>query len=90
MSLCVDTNVLVSQFFEDAQSRKVDLWLKEKPRDIVLSRWAAALARDPALKLSAADALHLALCGEGGHSLVTFDLRLIEAARVRGYSVESI
>jgi predicted nucleic acid-binding protein len=49
---------------------------------------AAVLARDPALKLSAADALHLALSAEGGHCLVTFDIRLAEAARVRGFDVE--
>ncbi|MGA9849960.1 MAG: type II toxin-antitoxin system VapC family toxin, partial [Roseiarcus sp.] len=49
---------------------------------------AALLARDPGLKLSAADALHLALSAEGGHRLVTFDVRLIEAARARGYSSE--
>ena len=49
---------------------------------------AALLARDPGLKLSAADALHLALSAEGGHCLVTFDVRLIEAARARGYSSE--
>ncbi len=49
---------------------------------------AAQLARDPALKLSAADALHLALSAGGAHCLVTFDLRLAEAARVAGFSVE--
>jgi uncharacterized protein len=49
---------------------------------------AAVLGRDPALKLSAADALHLALSAEGGHCLVTFDIRLAEAARVRGFDVE--
>lgn len=48
----------------------------------------ARLARNPALKLSAADALHLALSADGGHCLVTFDLRLAEAARAAGYSVE--
>jgi predicted nucleic acid-binding protein len=49
---------------------------------------AAALARDPALKLSAADALHLALSADGGHCLVTFDSRLAEATRTRGFSAE--
>ena len=49
---------------------------------------AAALARDPALKLSAADALHLALSADGGHCLVTFDSRLAEAARKRGFHSE--
>jgi uncharacterized protein len=49
---------------------------------------AALLARDPALKLSAADALQLALSGEGGHRLVTFDVRLANAARARGFGFE--
>jgi predicted nucleic acid-binding protein len=49
---------------------------------------AALLARDPALKLSAADALHLALSAEGGNCLVTFDIRLAEAASARGFDVE--
>ena len=50
---------------------------------------AASLARDPLLKLSAADALHLACASEGGHCLVTNDARLIEAARARGFAVEA-
>jgi uncharacterized protein len=49
---------------------------------------AAHLARDSGLKLSAADALHLALSAESGYCLVTFDLRLAEAARARGCPVE--
>lgn len=49
---------------------------------------AALLARDSELKLSAADALQLALSVEGGHRLVTFDVRLADAARVRGFGVE--
>jgi predicted nucleic acid-binding protein len=49
---------------------------------------APRLARDPELKLSAADALHLALSDDGGHCLVTFDSRLAEAARTRGFSTE--
>ena len=49
---------------------------------------AAILARDSGLKLSAADALHLALSADGDHRMVTFDLRLAEAARARGYAVE--
>ena len=140
MSLCLDTNILVSLFFEDAHSQKVDRWLKEKPRDIAVSRWAetefaaivtkrtrvgaltaetaqevmaafdtwvalrarrlettpaigmlaAALARDYALKLSAADALHLAQSSEGKHTLVTLDLRLADAALARGDSLETV
>lgn len=49
---------------------------------------AADLARDPALKLSAADALHLALSAHADHCLVTFDQRLAEAAEARGFAVE--
>ena len=49
---------------------------------------AADLARDAALKLSAADALHLGAATDGGHVLVSFDQRLTEAARVRGYPFE--
>ena len=50
---------------------------------------AAILARDPALKLSAADALHLAIGSDGEHRLVTFDLRLAAAASARGCAVET-
>ncbi len=50
---------------------------------------ATLLARDPALELSAADALQLALSAEGGHCLVTFDARLVEAASARGSNVET-
>jgi predicted nucleic acid-binding protein len=49
---------------------------------------AAELARDPDLKLSAADALHLALSESGRHCLVTFDARLAEAARAGGFRAE--
>ena len=51
---------------------------------------AANLARDPALKLSAADALHLALAASDGLSLVTFDDRLADAAKACGYRVETL
>ena len=51
---------------------------------------AASLARDPALKLSAADALHLALAATDGLGLVTFDDRLADAAKARGYRVETL
>ena len=53
-----------------------------------LGRLRRSSRATPGLKLSAADALHLALSAEGGHCLVTFDFRLIEAARARGYSSE--
>jgi predicted nucleic acid-binding protein len=46
------------------------------------------LARDPLLKLSAADALHLASAADGGHILVTFDARLADAARARAVPLE--
>jgi hypothetical protein len=58
------------------------------PQTAASGALAALLERDPALKLSAADALHLALSAEGSHCLVTFDIRLAEAARARGSSVE--
>ncbi len=48
---------------------------------------SALLARDPDLKLSAADALHLAVCAVNDCRLVTFDVRLADAARMRGVSV---
>lgn len=51
---------------------------------------AASLARDAALKLSAADALHLALAAIDGLGLVTFDDRLADAAKARGYRVETL
>lgn len=49
---------------------------------------AAALARDPLPKLSAADARRLALSADGDHRLVTFDQRLANAARARGFAFD--
>src|SRR5690242_18040684 len=49
---------------------------------------AAELARDPELKFSAADALHLALSAEGRHRLVTFDARLADSTRAAGFDAE--
>jgi predicted nucleic acid-binding protein len=49
---------------------------------------AAELARALELKLSAADALHLALSAEGRHCLVTFDARLADAALAAGFRAE--
>jgi uncharacterized protein len=49
---------------------------------------ASELGRDTELKLSAADALHLALSAGGRHCLVTFDARLAEAARAAGFRAE--
>jgi predicted nucleic acid-binding protein len=69
-----------------------DAFVSNKAQYLALSASAGALAanlaRDPLLKLSAADALHLASAADGGHVLVTFDLRLADAARVRGISLE--
>ena len=59
-------------------------WRNSTPAGVVV----AALARDPLLKRSATDALHLALSSHNGHILVTFDARLAEAARLRGQGVE--
>jgi predicted nucleic acid-binding protein len=49
------------------------------------------LARERTLRLplSAADALHLALSAESGHCLVTFDIRLANAAKALGFAVET-
>jgi predicted nucleic acid-binding protein len=69
-----------------------DVFAATRARQLPLSAaagvLAASLARDPALKLSAADSLHLALSGLEGHCLVTFDRRLADAARMRGYLFE--
>jgi len=138
VSCCLDTNVLVSMFFADADTNRAFTWLARDHEPICVSDWAATkffalvwrrapdglvtadiagaaildfdafagnraqrlsqsaaaeapaalLARDPALKLSAA-ALQLALNAEGGHCLVTFDARLVEAASARGFNVET-
>jgi len=48
---------------------------------------ADRLVRDFATKLAAADALHLAAAMNAGASLVTFDDRLAEAARMQGMGV---
>ena len=138
MSFYLDTNVIMSLFFEDDHSSRVDSWLSLKPRNIVLSHWAETeftaivmrrtrtaeisfhdaasvlsslkswivrrteraefppgagqlatlLTSLPELKLSAPDALHLALSASGGYILVTLDKRLADAAAFRGYPVE--
>ena len=51
---------------------------------------AAALVRDFATKLAAADALHLAAAMNIRAKLVTFDSRLVAAARMRGAAVEEL
>jgi uncharacterized protein len=58
------------------------------PQSAPAGAHAAELARDPELKLSAADALHLALSAGGAHCLVTFDARLAEAARAASFDAE--
>jgi predicted nucleic acid-binding protein len=45
---------------------------------------AARLVRDFATKLAAAEALHLAAAIHAGAKLVTFDSRLLQAARMKG------
>ena len=69
-----------------------EAFLSSKAQPLPLSASAGALAvnlaRDPALKLSAADALHLASAVDGGHVLVSFDARLTDAARIRAYPFE--
>jgi len=69
-----------------------DAFVARRAQTLALSSSAGALAvelaRDPLLKLSAPDALHLACAADGGHALVTFDLRLADAARARSYPVE--
>jgi predicted nucleic acid-binding protein len=69
-----------------------DTFVTSKAQGLALSPSAGALAanlaRDPLLKLSAADALHLASAADGSHVLVTFDARLADAAKARVYPVE--
>jgi predicted nucleic acid-binding protein len=70
-----------------------DAFARERAESLRLSpaagARAAGLARDAALKLSAADALHLALSAEGDHCLVTFDIRLADAAKARSFAFET-
>ncbi|HEY8063223.1 MAG TPA: type II toxin-antitoxin system VapC family toxin [Methylosinus sp.] len=65
----------------DEWARRMTTPIDTLPRDMAL---ADRLMRDFALKLSAPDALHLALCENRDYTLVTFDLRLAEAARRGG------
>jgi predicted nucleic acid-binding protein len=51
---------------------------------------AASLVRDFATKLAAADALHLAAAINARARLVTFDSRLITAARMRNAAVDEL
>jgi predicted nucleic acid-binding protein len=69
-----------------------DAFVSGKAQMLTLSSSTGALAvdlaRDPHLKLSAADALHLAAAADGGHVLVSFDRRLTDAAQLRAYPFE--
>jgi len=65
----------------DEWTRRMTIPIDTLPRDMTL---ADRLVRDFDLKLSALDALHLALCKNRNDTLVTFDMRLAEAARRRG------
>jgi predicted nucleic acid-binding protein len=76
-----DTALLEFDAFAGARARRLS-------HSATAGALAALLARDPTLKLSAADALHLALSAGGNHSLVTFDVRLAEAARAAGFNAE--
>jgi len=83
---------LIAQDVASAALADFDAFVTNRARSIALSPSAGALAanlaRDPLLKLSAADALHLASAAEGGHVLVTFDVRLADAARARAFPME--
>lgn len=68
----------------DEWTARMTLPVETGARDMNL---ADRLARDFATKLSGPDALHLALSANRDHQLVTFDMRLAEAARRRGARV---
>jgi uncharacterized protein len=71
-----------------------DTWRREHAGGLDLSPAAGMLAenlaRDAARKLSASDALHLALTVAAGAGLVTFDERLAAAAKAKKCKVEKI
>lgn len=71
-----------------------DAWRREHAGGLDLNPAAGVLAenlaRDVSHKLSAADALHLALAVAAGAGLVTFDKRLGAAAKARKCKVEKI
>ncbi|HEV2365740.1 MAG TPA: type II toxin-antitoxin system VapC family toxin [Caulobacteraceae bacterium] len=71
-----------------ARLSEFDEWRRLTTREIETDtadlRVASALARRFALRLRAPDALHLALCRRGGHTLVTLDKRLAAAADAIG------
>jgi predicted nucleic acid-binding protein len=69
--------------FDDWTAR-MTLPVETGPRDTSL---ADRLVRDFTTNLSGPDALHLALAANRDHRLVTFDMRLAAAARLRGLGV---
>jgi predicted nucleic acid-binding protein len=68
-----------------------DLWTASATRSVRLQSRDVALAdrlvRDFTTLLAAPDALHLAIASNRGHTLITFDQRLADAARMRGAPV---
>jgi predicted nucleic acid-binding protein len=89
---CVRTGLLSGEIAAAAMA-EFDAFARTRAESLRLSPGAglraAGLARDAALKLSAADALHLALSAEGDHCLVTFDTRLADAAKARGFAFDT-
>jgi uncharacterized protein len=60
------------------------------PTDEACAGLAASLVRDFATKLAAPDALHLAAAMNARARLVTFDSRLIAAARMKNAAVDEL
>jgi 2-haloacid dehalogenase len=73
--------LLEFESFAGARTRRL-------PHSASAGAHAAELARDPELKFSAADALHLALSAEGRHRLVNFDARVADSTRAAGFDAE--
>jgi uncharacterized protein len=51
---------------------------------------ATTYLRQPDLSLKAGDALHVAVAAIGGHSLATFDIKMLKAAEKTGVAIEMI
>lgn len=66
---------------------KFDLWIKNTAQLLLCAKedmiFAETLVRDFSTKLSAPDAIHLAIAGANGLVLTTFDERLAAAARMQ-------
>ncbi len=77
MQLTAETANLALGRFDDWLSRSVEIvrWTPEQMAT------AGQMVRDFASKLSAPDAIHLAIARHSGATLATFDDRLAEAAR---------